>query len=323
MKRFTLKRQSGFTIIEVIVAISIIIILTSLTVSRFNVFSEQQDFQKEGQKLTSCIQKAQSFARDPSGNGLTETPRYVEARIERIGNTANGFSTRCFVYLFKPDTKYAEINQIDVNYKNNPNDYYSIGVITPPGTSNPYLLLYDSKKMNLSGAEANDGTGMCRITGLIVSGVKVADGFSAGNKNNCMKAWSPSYLGLYDKVQTNNDEFDMNTRLAQSTIVQLNMKSVDSPSVIRLVFGSLEGGAPIALKCTTGCENNITPVGAYQIPFGDGFTTYVFIDNADNMLNLSNSTFAEVKDYMKSITSQGVIKIPSYGYPITYENIND
>lgn len=326
MKRLIFKRQSGFTIIEVIVAISIIIILTSLTVGRFNLFSDQQDLQKEGQNLASCIQKAQSYARDPSGNGLSQTPRYVEARIERVGDQNQGFRTRCYMYIYKSDTKYADINQIDVLSENNPNVGYLANLMIP---LNSFAPLYDSEKMNLSGADLRSEDGKtCKVTGLVVSGIRVSgDGFSANDENNCGKSWKPSDLGLYSSSQA-EDQFRAGEYYSERTLAHLNLKSANTPSVIRLIFGNLEGGAPIALKCTSGCDERINPImtsDGGQIPFGDGFSTYIFVDNADNLLNTGGTDLdsEQVKDYAKSITNQGVIKIPAYGYPITYENIND
>ena len=347
MKSLKIKRQSGFTIIELIVAISIVVLLTGVAVNRFTVFTDQQEFQSEGQKIANCIQKAQSYAKDPSGMGLTQTPKYVEARLEtyETGSGTGVYNTRCLVYFLRDGASgYSDINNVSV-------DDAASGNINEVADDTKYsdangsmltantLVLYDSNKVSLSGSDMGVTGGLfCRSTGLIVTGLADKDGNPVGDggginnrNNNCGDYWKPGDLGLYEESAVRSDGlFEPSSTLAKSTLAHLNKHPRgNNVRAIRLIFSVTEGGVPIALKCSDGCNNQIVPMDSSPdsfptkaIPFGNGFSTYIFIDNANN--DLKNPTNREeFNDYKDSITGRGMIKIPALGYPIKYENVTD
>ena len=97
-KAFPFRMRPGFTIIELIVAISVIIIITSVAVPRFNSYAETQDFNRNLQGLVSCIQDGRQLAAaPPAGVGLPSI-RYVEVRLSPNATTATNLDCKLVLY---------------------------------------------------------------------------------------------------------------------------------------------------------------------------------------------------------------------------------
>ena len=74
-------KKAAFTLIELIIAVTIIILLVAIGLPRFNDFNLRQDIASSAQKLASCIQQAQQNALAPSDSSGTKTVGYGVARI--------------------------------------------------------------------------------------------------------------------------------------------------------------------------------------------------------------------------------------------------
>jgi prepilin-type N-terminal cleavage/methylation domain-containing protein len=75
------RAQSGFTIVEFVIAVAISVVLVSVGVPRYNTFIQRQDFIGSSQRLVSCIQQAQRAAIGPSATG--GTIRYTELSLSQ------------------------------------------------------------------------------------------------------------------------------------------------------------------------------------------------------------------------------------------------
>ena len=77
-------RVRAFTLIELIIALSVVIILTTVGVARYSTFIQQQDFLSGAQKITGCIQKGQQYAVTNTNSAIVTTPvvRYVTVTVE-------------------------------------------------------------------------------------------------------------------------------------------------------------------------------------------------------------------------------------------------
>jgi len=75
------ERQSGFTLIELIIALSITVVMVAVGVPRYNSFVRRQDFISNVQKVANCLQTAQRSATAPA-NKLGLPSRYVQFYLD-------------------------------------------------------------------------------------------------------------------------------------------------------------------------------------------------------------------------------------------------
>jgi len=97
-KAFPFRVAAGFTIIELIVAISVIIIITSVAVPRFNSYAQTQDFNRNLQGLVGCIQQGRQLAAAPPANSTLPSVRYVEVRL--LPNALSSNDLDCKIVLY-------------------------------------------------------------------------------------------------------------------------------------------------------------------------------------------------------------------------------
>lgn len=74
-------KKPGFTIIELIIAMSIVVVLMAVAIPRMTLFSRAQDFSNRAQKVVECIQSAQQAAASP-GSELASSPRFTSVTIQ-------------------------------------------------------------------------------------------------------------------------------------------------------------------------------------------------------------------------------------------------
>ena len=60
MNKIQLNNQSGLTIIEIMIAVSVIVVLATLSFQVFNVFIKRQALDKDAQKIASMLKEARS-----------------------------------------------------------------------------------------------------------------------------------------------------------------------------------------------------------------------------------------------------------------------
>ena len=60
MNKIQLNNQSGLTIIEIMIAVSVVVVLAALSFQVFNVFIKRQALDKDAQKIASMLKEARS-----------------------------------------------------------------------------------------------------------------------------------------------------------------------------------------------------------------------------------------------------------------------
>ena len=82
--------KGGFTIVELVIAVSILVLLIVIALPRYTAFSQKQDFAVQAHKVVECVQNAQRQAIAPTlpsinGQGV----RYTSAIISENGTCFN------------------------------------------------------------------------------------------------------------------------------------------------------------------------------------------------------------------------------------------
>jgi prepilin-type N-terminal cleavage/methylation domain-containing protein len=96
-----MRRKRGFTIIELIIAVTVTALLVAVALPRYNGFLRQQEFNASAQGLVICLQTAQREAASPTYLGAaTPSIRFTGALVEEVGSG----DLRCTVTYYTATT---------------------------------------------------------------------------------------------------------------------------------------------------------------------------------------------------------------------------
>jgi prepilin-type N-terminal cleavage/methylation domain-containing protein len=174
-------RQSAFSLVELLIAVSILAVVGSISIPSFNKFNRQQDRNRSANVLADCIRKARNLAvTRPTGFGkFIPTQVSSEGRLRYtaalLRNTGNDIT--CEVYWFTGRVTAAEIggNAAPVSELGRAyspvtvaNTQFVIAAVATTSTTLPgqYLLLtFDGARagepVSVRGCASSDGTGTC------------------------------------------------------------------------------------------------------------------------------------------------------------------
>lgn len=92
----------GYTIVEIVIALSVLVVLLSVSIPRYNSMVRQQDFNLGTQKIAGCLQEAQKMTLVPRNYTL----RFSGAKM--TVDTVNG-SITCNTYSYAEGTSVASL----------------------------------------------------------------------------------------------------------------------------------------------------------------------------------------------------------------------
>ena len=94
-----MRREAGFTIIELVIAVAVAAIIMGVGVSRYSAFNAQQSFNNSVQKIAGCIQQAQQYAVSPPADVDNVSGQHVCRARAAISSSSDGTTTSCYISL--------------------------------------------------------------------------------------------------------------------------------------------------------------------------------------------------------------------------------